>query len=218
MHPIVLWGATGHARVLAEFLPQLNYRIVALVDNDPAVRSFLPSVPILHGATALAAWRATFDGDLCALVAIGGARAADRLALQTQLAAGGYRLPAVVHPRAFVAADVRLGAGTQILALAAIAAAVEIGAGCIVNTAASVDHESRLDDGVHIGPGAHLAGNVTVERGAFVGTGAAVVPRTRIGAGAIVGAGAVVVSDVPAESVVYGNPARVRRTAEKGFA
>jgi sugar O-acyltransferase (sialic acid O-acetyltransferase NeuD family) len=206
----VLWGATGHARVLAEFLGTLDYDIVALVDNDPDVTSFLPNVPVLHGELALRAWRTERAGDLHALVAIGGARGAERLELQQALGEMGYALPAVVHPRAFVAGDVRLGAGSQVLAHAAVAAAASIGAGCIVNTSASVDHECVLGDGVHIGPGATLAGNVVVERNAFVGTGAAIIPHVTIGAGAVVGAGSVVVRDVPAGALVYGNPARPR--------
>jgi sugar O-acyltransferase (sialic acid O-acetyltransferase NeuD family) len=211
MREIVLWGASGHARVLAEFLGALDYAVVALVDNDPALTSFLPGVPLLHGEAALREWRGAHAGDLFALVAIGGARGSERLALQHALSVAGYTIPTAVHPRAFVAADAELGAGTHVLALAAVAAAARLGAGCIVNTSASVDHECRLDDGVHIGPGATLAGNVTVGRNAFIGTGAAVIPNVTIGAGAIVGAGSVVVRDVPANTIVYGNPARVAR-------
>lgn len=214
MKAIVLWGATGHARVLAEFLGALDFEIVALVDNDPAVSSFLPRVPILHGENALRAWRSARAGEVHALVAIGGSRGAERLALQAALTDAGYIVPPAVHPRAFVAGDVTIGAGSQVLALSAVAAGARIGAGCIVNTSASVDHECRLDDGVHVGPGAALAGNVIVGRNAFIGTGAAVVPRVTIGEDAIVGAGAVVIRDVPARAVVYGNPARVGRIAE----
>jgi acetyltransferase-like isoleucine patch superfamily enzyme len=52
-----------------------------------------------------------------------------------------------------------------------------------------------------------------------IGSGATILP-VHIGEGAIVGAGAVVVADVPALSIVAGNPARVIRTfgslAERG--
>ena len=208
----MLWGAAGHARVLAEFLDGLGYEIVALVDNDPAVTSFLPRVPLLHGEGALRDWRAAHPGEVHALVAVGGSRGAERLALQQTLGDAGYTIPVAVHPRAFVAADVALGAGSQVLAMSAVAAAARIGAGCIVNTSASVDHECRLGDGVHVGPGATLAGNVTVGRNAFIGTGAAVIPNVTIGEGAIVGAGAVVIRDVPDRAVVYGNPARIARS------
>ncbi len=212
MKSIVLWGAIGHARVLAEFLAELGYEIVALVDNDPGVTSFLPDVPVLHGERGLNEWRSTHSGAMNALVAVGGSRGAERLALQQTLAGAGFTIPVAVHPRAFVAADAMLGAGSQVLAMSAVAAAARIGAGCIINTSASVDHECRLGDGVHIGPGARLAGNVTVGRNAFVGTGAAIIPNVTIGEGAIVGAGAVVVRDVPDRAVVYGNPARIARS------
>jgi UDP-2-acetamido-3-amino-2,3-dideoxy-glucuronate N-acetyltransferase len=48
-----------------------------------------------------------------------------------------------------------------------------------------------------------------VERGASIGTGATILGGVRIGSRAIVGAGAVVTRDVPANSVVAGNPARI---------
>jgi acetyltransferase-like isoleucine patch superfamily enzyme len=50
----------------------------------------------------------------------------------------------------------------------------------------------------------------TVERGAAIGSGAVILGGLRIGAEAVVGAGAVVTRDVPASTIVAGNPARVK--------
>jgi maltose O-acetyltransferase len=50
---------------------------------------------------------------------------------------------------------------------------------------------------------------VVIGDGVFVGAGAIILPGSRIGDGSIVGAGAVVRGDVPAGSLVVGNPAKV---------
>jgi acetyltransferase-like isoleucine patch superfamily enzyme len=51
-----------------------------------------------------------------------------------------------------------------------------------------------------------------VKRGASIGSGATILANVTIGENAIVGAGAVVTKDVPANTIVAGNPARVLRT------
>jgi acetyltransferase-like isoleucine patch superfamily enzyme len=51
-----------------------------------------------------------------------------------------------------------------------------------------------------------------VKRGASIGSGATILSSLTIGENAIVGAGSVVTKDVPANTVVAGNPARVLRT------
>lgn len=48
-----------------------------------------------------------------------------------------------------------------------------------------------------------------VEKGASIGSNATILCGVTIGENALVGAGAVVIKDVPANSVVVGNPARV---------
>ena len=56
--------------------------------------------------------------------------------------------------------------------------------------------------------GAHLAGGVRVGCGAFIGIGASITQCRAIGDGATVGAGSVVIDDVPAYVTVKGVPAR----------
>lgn len=206
----VLWGSAGHAKVLAGLIALRGGRVIATFDNDASAAA-LPGVPLLIGEAAFARWADELAsiGDVRGLAAIGGGRGRDRLRIQALFARRGLRVEALVHPAACVDPTARLGGGTQVLAQALVSADAVLGGACIVNHQASVDHECRLGDGVHVAPGATLCGLVMAGDGVFVGAGAVVLPRIRIGADAVIGAGAVVTKDVPAGTVVAGNPARI---------
>jgi acetyltransferase-like isoleucine patch superfamily enzyme len=51
-----------------------------------------------------------------------------------------------------------------------------------------------------------------VKKGASIGSGATILSQVTIGENALVGAGSMVTKDVPAHSIVAGNPARVLRS------
>lgn len=209
MTAIVLWGATGQAKVLHEALTGTGIEVVAIVDNRP-LPSPIPEAPIVTGEEGLLAWLAGYAkrSELLFAVAVGGSKGADRLRLFDIMEQCGLRAHTIVHRTAFVASDARLGEGCQVLAMAAVCAQARLGKLVIVNTAASVDHDCVVGDGAHIAPGARLGGEVIVGARAFIGIGAVVLPRLSIGDDAIVGAGAVVTRDVPADTTVVGNPAR----------
>jgi acetyltransferase EpsM len=209
---VVIWGAGGHALVVADILRLAGeYDILGFLDDRSPQRrgELFAGGRILGGREQL---DTLLTGGVHLLLAVGDCQA--RLSLARELGGRGLPFATAAHPRATLAADVRVGAGSVVAAGAVINPATRLGGHTIVNTCASIDHECIVDDGVHVAPGARLAGRVSVGRGTWVGMGAVVLPGVRIGAGTVIGAGAVVLHDVPDGLVAYGVPARVVRRVD----
>lgn len=199
--PVAVIGAGGHAKVVIATLRAAGVAVAAAFDDDAERHGTeLLGVPVRGPAAAAAGL-----GCRRAVLAVGDNRARRRLAAAL---GAGLEWVTVVHPRAWVDPDARLGAGTVVFAGAVVQPGAEIGAHAIVNTAASIDHDCRVGDFAHLGPGCRLCGGVTVGEGALAGVGCAVAPGLTIGAWAVVGAGAAVVRDLPAATTAAGVPAR----------
>ena len=212
LQSVILWGARGHAKVLNEFLPLLGYRVVAVFDSEAVESAPLPGVPVYRGMEGFSEWRSSCATEsVQALVAIGGYRGGDRLQIQQRLADLGIPPLTAIHPSAYVAGNVVIGAGSQILAHATVCTEVTLGKSCIINTKASVDHESVLGDGVHVAPGVTVTGCVRIGENSMIGAGVVILPRIKIGRHVVVGAGSVVTHDIPDGKVAYGSPARIIR-------
>lgn len=208
-HRIIIWGASGHALVVADIMRLSGtYEIVAFVDDVNPSRSntTFQGVPVV-GREQLD--RLRDDGVEYLIVAVGDC--ATRMKLAEVAREKGFTLATAIHPRAVVAGDVKIGSGTVVMAGAVINPGSWINSNVIINTSAAVDHECLIADGAHIGPGVNLGGNVKIGSGSWIGIGAKIKDGVNVGARAIVGAGAVVLRDVPAETVVFGVPAKVQR-------
>jgi acetyltransferase EpsM len=213
MKKIVIWGAGGHALVLADAIRSGGqYEVAGFLVDAQYTSATRPSVAskILGGPEQMGAILA--DGIDLAVVGVGDC--GKRLELAALLEAAGFCLATVVHPRAIIAAGVDLGVGTFIAAGAIVNPGVRIERNVIINTGAIIDHECRIGAGAHVSPGARLAGNVIIGQAAWIGIGATVVDDVAVGARTVIGAGAVVLADVPEGVVAYGVPAKTIKTKE----
>lgn len=209
--PLVIWGASGHARVVADIVRLAGeFRIAGFIDNvDPSRRGEeFCGARVLGGREQLQQLHEQGIGHV--IMAFGNCRA--RVDLAREAREYGFQLATAIHPRAVIASDVRIGGGTVVMAGTVINPGTVLGENVIINTSASVDHDCVVEDGVHIGPGAHLGGGVVVRTRSWIGIGASIKDKITIGRDTIVGAGAVVLKDIPDEVVAYGVPARVIRS------
>jgi sugar O-acyltransferase (sialic acid O-acetyltransferase NeuD family) len=212
--PVVVVGAGGHARVVADILQLIGHTIAGFLDEVNTERwgTSFEGARVLGGLDQLAVL--LNSGVRHAFIAVGECQARLRLAHAAREA--GFELPVLQHPKSVVASGVTLGSGSLIVAGAIVNPGSRLGEQVLVNTAASVDHDCQIEDGVHVCPGARLAGGVMVGRGAWIGIGAIVKDGLRIGAGSTIGAGSLVLEDVPAGVVAFGSPARIVRSIEGG--
>lgn len=209
---VLILGAGGHARVIAEMVERQHGSVLAGFLDDALAGGEVHGLPVL-GRLADLGQVLTQMGGAGLIVGIGDNAARRRVVQEVGpiLESLGGRFVSAIDPSAVISPRATVGPGTVVMAHVTVNAGTVVGAHAILNTTCSADHDCRIADFTHISPGTHLAGTVMIGEGTHVGIGCAVIPRIRIGAWSVVGAGSAVVRDVPDRVVAYGVPARVMR-------
>lgn len=197
MKQLVIIGASGHGKVIADIAKKLGYSEIVFFDDDESVHE-CGGYPVLGRSSEVG----TIEADV--IVGIGNAGVRERI----QESISNEKLTTLIHPDAVIAEDVVVGKGTVIMAGAVVNPGARIGKGCIINTCSSVDHDCNVGDYVHIAVGSHLCGTVTVGNSTWVGAGAIVSNNVGICSDCMIGAGAVIVKNIDLAGTYIGNPAR----------
>jgi sugar O-acyltransferase (sialic acid O-acetyltransferase NeuD family) len=209
-HPVIIVGAGGHARVVADALFASGTQVLGFTDPDPALHGrIIDGFPVLGDDCALADHAQDRIRLVNGIGGVGrGVGPSLRRRVQQRLADSGWSFTGVRHPTAIVAPSARVASSAQLLAAAVVQPGADIGDGCIVNTAAVVEHDSVVGAYTHVAPRALICGDVAVGPDCHVGAGAVLREGIRLGAATVVGAGGVVVADFAGSGVLVGVPAR----------
>jgi sugar O-acyltransferase (sialic acid O-acetyltransferase NeuD family) len=207
--PVVILGAGGDALVVAEAIRQATeagqpVELAGFLDDALAGTS-VEGLPVFGG---LDDW-AGLGADIRFIPAIQKVRDMPRRAARLEaLGIPQERWGQIIHPRAVVARNVRIGAGVYIAACATVQPGCMIGDFATLRGGAALGHDATVERHGYVGPNATLCGKTFVREGAHLGPNAVLLDGKQVGRFSVIGIGSAVTKDVAEFTVVMGNPAR----------
>jgi sugar O-acyltransferase (sialic acid O-acetyltransferase NeuD family) len=209
---VIVIGAGGHARVVADALLAAGRTVLGFTDRDARLHgSQLLGLPVLGDDSALALHSREAVELALGLGTVGANQdTLGRRLVQQTLQGQGWRMVSVRHPSAIVSAFAQVQPGAQLLANCVVQAGAVIGEGCIVNTAAVIEHDTEVGAFSHVAPRALLCGSVIIGSCSHIGAAAVVRQGLRLGEQTVVAAGAVVVHNCKGHTLLVGVPAKPR--------
>jgi len=192
---LVIIGASGHGKVIADIAVKNGYEEIIFLDDDETKKE-CAGFKVMGKTDEIYCYR-----DWNFIIAIGNTKIREKLQNKAP------NIVTLIHPNAVISRRVKIGSGTVIMAGAVINSDTEIGDGCIINTGSSVDHDCVINDYSHISVGAHVAGTCKIGKYTWIGAGATVSNNIDICNDSLIGAGAVVVKDIERPGTYIGVPA-----------
>lgn len=201
MKNVVIIGASGHGKVVADIIQKSKDRVVGFLDDNPYMETTYIGLPVLGTVNDYTKYKEYAEF----VIAIGNASIREKIANSLK----NVVWYTAIHPTAILSdIGVTIGKGSVVMANAVINSDSHIGNQCIINTGAIVEHDNQIDDYVHVSVGVRLAGTVKVGKSTWIGIGAVVKNNVNICSNCMIGAGAVVVDDVKEAGTYVGVPAR----------
>lgn len=205
----VIYGAGRQGMIVLETLRAAGEsEIIGFLDDNEEIHGkTLHGLPVFGGIE----WAVTNEtgSNLGVIVAIGNNDA--RVAIGGKLRNTGYELANVVHPTVMMMPGISMGTGNLVCAGAILITGTQLEDDTVVNSGAILEHDTILHTGAQVATGVHTAGCVEIGKHAFVGVGAILGPNVTIGERSVIGAGSLVLSDIPADMIAYGTPAKAIR-------
>ena len=196
MNRLIIIGAGGHGKVIADSAIKNGYTDIGFVDDNATGECM--GFPVTGTCADIEKFN---DGNTDFVIGIGNNAVRKVIAEKYNV-----NWVSIVHPSAQIALNAEIGKGTVVMAGAVINVCAMVGEHCIINTGAIVEHDNVIENYVHISPNAALGGNVLVGALTHIGIGATVKNNTDICSDCTIGAGAVVIYDIKKSGTYIGMP------------
>ena len=135
-----------------------------------------------------------------------------RLGVAARLARRGAQFASVIHPTAIVGERSTCGVGSVLAIHATVSCDSAVGDHVSIGFRSAIGHDVTVGAGSVLTGFCVVNGGGSIGEGVFLGSHTVVLPGVWLGDGAKTAAGAVVMRNVPAKTMVGGNPARVMST------
>ena len=197
MKKVIIIGAGGHAKVIADIILRNNEELLGFLDDK--IEGHILGYPVLGKVRDIE----KFSSGAAFIIGIGNNHTRKKIAEINDV-----HWHTAIHPSVCIGNDVSIDKGTVIMANAIINTGTSVGKHCIINTGAIIEHDNILGDYVHVSPGTCLGGTVKVGECSHMGIGSVVKNNINIIDSCIVGAGAVVIKDIHDKGTYIGIPAK----------
>lgn len=195
---LIIIGAGGHAKVIADIAFKSGYTDISFVDDNKTDGfNGFSVIGKINDINALN------DSETDFVIGIGNNKIREKIAQEYDV-----NYVSLVHPSAQIGLGVTIDKGTVVMAQVVINSDAKIGRHCIINSGAVVEHDNVIGDYVHLSPKAALGGTVHIGKFTHVGIGASVIHSVNVCSDCKIGAGAVVVENIEKSGTYVGVPAK----------
>lgn len=198
MNKLIIIGAGGHGKVLADNALKNGYTDICFVDDHAT--GLCMGFPIVGTSADIPGLD---DDKTDFIIGIGNNEIRKMIAEKYSV-----HWASLIHPSAQIAVNVSIGKGTAVMAGAIINVDTTVGEHCIINTGAIVEHDNVIEKYAHISPGAKLGGTTHVGQQSHIGIGATVINNIEVCSNCTVGAGAVVIKNIVDKGAYVGVPVK----------
>ena len=208
MHDLVVYGAGGLGREVAEIVRRINDRhriwnFLGFLDDREPVGAERERGVVLGGL----GFATDFGRPLDVVLAVANPSAKKKI-YEALKPLPYVHFPHVIDRDVNLSPQAHLEEGVVISHFCSISVSVTLGKCVFLNTGSHVGHDTVLGDFCSVMPNVNLSGDVTVGPETLIGAGVSILQGMKIGERATVGMGAVVLGGVSDACTVLGNPAR----------
>lgn len=201
---VVIIGAGGHAKVIADIIVKSGDRVYGFLDDNLEIGTTIANneqFKIIGKIEKINKLKENTNLEF--VIAIGDNTVRKNIAENYNV-----KYYTAIHPSSIIALDVSIEEGTVVMANTVINTSAKIGRHCIVNTGAIIEHDNIIENYVHVSPNATLCGTVKIGECTHIGANATVKNNIEICNKCIIGAGALVVKNINESGAYVGVPVK----------
>tara|TARA_R110002050_G_scaffold122032_1_gene240543 strand:+ start:1869 stop:2534 length:666 start_codon:yes stop_codon:yes gene_type:complete len=206
MKNILIYGASGHAKVIADILIEnKEHNIIGFLDSFKPVNQDIYGFKILGNLDSLPDLIKEYNISGI-IIGIGDNFIRKNAYSKISKIAPNLEFITAIHPNAIIAQDVVVSEGTVIMPGTIINVHAKIGRFCILNTKSSLDHDSEMSDFSSLAPSVNVSGNVKIGECSSICLAASIIQNVSIGKYTVVGAGSLVLKSIGDYKQAFGSP------------